>query len=225
MNKLHITTGLVLFLLFGAIFVSNQQDSLFNGVKPTPIPTLPPDNLFATRPPQTQTQQQYNEQQAQAQAQQQIVPTVGIQEPIPASVSAKIKTSRGIIELKLLGDKAPGTVRNFMNKAQSGFYKNLTFHRVEDWVIQGGDPKGDGSGGGNMPVEFNDTPFIAGSLGVASRGDGQVQNDAQFFITKTESSHLNGKYTNFGMVTSGMDIVNSTAIGDKILDITIEIKQ
>jgi len=72
-----------------------------------------------------------------------------------------------------------------------------------------------------MPVEFNTKPFVVGSLGVASRGDGKVQNDAQFFITKKDSPFLNGKYTNFGIVTKGMEIVNKIEIGDKILEIQL----
>lgn len=136
--------------------------------------------------------------------------------------TATIKTSKGDIVLTLYPEVAPKTVSNFVTKSQSKFYDNKTFHRVEDWVIQGGDPKGDGTGGGNMPVEFNQKPFVKGSLGVASRGDGKVQNDAQFFITKTPAEWLNGQYTNFGIVTEGMDIVDQIAIGDKILSITVE---
>ncbi|RJQ38845.1 peptidylprolyl isomerase [Candidatus Microgenomates bacterium] len=139
-----------------------------------------------------------------------------------ASTSATIKTSKGDIVLTLYGKDAPQTVENFVNKAKNGFYSNLTFHRVEDWVIQGGDPKGDGTGGGNMPVEFNSKPFLIGSLGVASRGDGKVQNDSQFFITKKDAAWLNGQYTNFGFVTKGMDIVEKIEIGDKILGISLE---
>lgn len=141
---------------------------------------------------------------------------------ITATKAAILKTSKGDIELVLYGPDASKTVTNFITKAKSGFYKNLTFHRVEDWVVQGGDPLGNGTGGGNMPVEFNNHPFVVGSLGVASRGDGQVQNDAQFFITKRDAAWLNGQYTNFGIVTKGMDIVEKLAIGDKILGITIE---
>jgi len=133
--------------------------------------------------------------------------------------TAIIKTSRGDIELTLYPDVAPNTVANFINKAKSGFYNNLTFHRVEDWVMQGGDPDGNGTGGGSMPVEFNNKPFVIGAVGIASRGDGKVQNDAQFFITKKDSQFLNGQYTNFGIVTSGMDVVNKIQIGDKILEI------
>ncbi len=137
------------------------------------------------------------------------------------ATSAIIKTSKGDIELTLYTKDAPNTVANFVQKAQSGFYNNLIFHRVEDWVIQGGDPLGNGTGGGSMPVEFNNKPFIVGSLGVASRGDGKVQNDAQFFITKKDSQFLNGQYTNFGIVKSGMDVVEKIEIGDRILGITI----
>lgn len=140
-------------------------------------------------------------------------------------VSAKtaiIKTSKGDISLELYPDDAPNTVANFAGKAKSGFYNNLIFHRVEDWVIQGGDPLGSGTGGGNMPVEFNNKPFVVGSVGIASRGDGKVQNDSQFFIVKTDAQFLNGKYTNFGIVTKGMDVVSQIEISDKILGITLK---
>lgn len=138
------------------------------------------------------------------------------------SNTAIIKTEKGDIELSLYPNDAPNTVNNFVSKVRSGFYNNLTFHRVEDWVIQGGDPLGNGTGGGSVPVEFNAKPFVIGSVGIASRGDGRVQNDAQFFITKRESLFLNGEYTNFGIVTKGMDVANKIEIGDKILGITIE---
>lgn len=137
------------------------------------------------------------------------------------ATTAVIKTERGNIAITLYPTEAPDTVSNFLQKAKSGFYNNLTFHRVEDWVIQGGDPDGNGTGGGNMPVEFNNKPFVVGAVGIASRGDGKVQNDAQFFIIKKDSQFLNGKYTNFGIVTKGMDVVNKIEIGDKILGINI----
>ncbi|MCL5970839.1 MAG: peptidylprolyl isomerase [Patescibacteria group bacterium] len=133
-----------------------------------------------------------------------------------------MKTSKGDIVLSLYDKDAPGTVQNFINKAKSGFYNNLTFHRVEDWVIQGGDPAGNGTGGGKMQTELNDKPFVIGSLGVARGADLNISNDAQFFITKKDASWLNKQYTNFGMVEKGMDVVENIQIGDKILEITIE---
>ncbi|HSA83611.1 MAG TPA: peptidylprolyl isomerase [Patescibacteria group bacterium] len=169
-------------------------------------------------PPKNQNQQSLQntqQQQTQQQPQQQ-------QKTLEATYNAVIKTTKGNISLTLRADKAPNTVINFINKAESNFYTNLIFHRVEDWVIQGGDPLGNGTGGGNIPVEFNDLPFVTGALGAASRGDGQVQNDAQFFITTSDASWLNGAYTNFGIVTEGMDVAKSISVGDKILGITVE---
>lgn len=240
MNKLHLITGTILFFLVCSIFFITQKDSLFSGVKPSAIPTLPPDNLFATIIPdrnslqdpysqqgalqaqrQQAAQQQAQQQQQQA-AQQQVVPTAGVEEPIPATVSAKIVTVKGTIVLKLFGDKAPNTVKNFITKVRSGFYKGLKFHRVEDWVIQGGDPQGNGTGGGQMATELNDIPFVRGSLGVARGSNRDLSNDSQFFITKKDSSHLNNDYTNFGTVESGLDVVDKIAIGDIIQEITIE---
>lgn len=138
------------------------------------------------------------------------------------ATSAIIKTAKGDIELTLYPKDAPNTVANFVNKAKSGFYANKIFHRVEDWVIQGGDPLGNGTGGGKMATELNNKPFVVGSLGVARGGDMKISNDAQFFITKTEASWLNNQYTNFGVVTKGMDVANKIDVGSKILGITTQ---
>lgn len=136
--------------------------------------------------------------------------------------TATIKTSKGDIEIQLYHEDAPKTVENFVKKAQSDYYKNLTFHRVEDWVIQGGDPLGNGTGGGSIPTELNKKPFGVGAVGVARAGDIKVSNDSQFFITKKDASWLNEQYTNFGQVTKGMDVVNKMEIGDKILSISVQ---
>lgn len=135
---------------------------------------------------------------------------------------AVVKTSKGDIELILYPDSAPITVDNLVKKSKNGFYNNLTFHRVEDWVIQGGDPLGNGTGGGQLPTELNDRPFVQGSLGVARGGDINISNDAQFFITKTPADWLNKQYTNFGTVTKGLDVVQKIVKDDKILGITVE---
>lgn len=137
-------------------------------------------------------------------------------------INAIIKTVRGDIDLTLYPEAAPKTVANFVKKSNAGFYRNLTFHRVEDWVIQGGDPLGNGTGGGSIPTELNDKPFVAGSLGVARGQDINISNDAQFFITKSDASWLNKQYTNFGMVTKGMDVVQKMQKGDMIQSIIIQ---
>ena len=168
---------------------------------------------------------------AETQTEKQLLPSVsdktqstpsGIITDMNNAQKAIIKTEKGDITLTLYPADAPKTVANFIEKAKSGFYKNLTFHRVEDWVVQGGDPLGTGTGGGNMPTELNNKPFIVGSLGVARGGNIKISNDAQFFITTTDASWLNGQYTNFGIVTNGMDIVKNIEVGDKILEITTE---
>lgn len=236
MNKWAIPLVLIIILVFGVLLFLNQG-------KAANVPQLPADaNTFQPITPATNSQQggqvqgaQANSQQAQqAAAQQQAAQQQAAEQqaalqatltPAPqmkASYSAVISTTEGDITVTLRGDAAPRTVQNFINKANSGFYKNLTFHRVEDWVIQGGDPNGDGSGGGNMQTEINQLPFTAGSLGVARKNDIRVSNDSQFFITKTDASWLNEQYTNFGNVTDGMDVVQKMKIGDKILSITVE---
>lgn len=135
------------------------------------------------------------------------------------SSKAIIETSRGNITVELYNQDSQRAVENFFIKSQTGFYDNLTFHRVENWVIQGGDPSGNGTGGGTMPSEYNEKPFLTGSLGMARGGDRTVSNDAQFFITKEDSPHLDGEYINFGIVTEGMDVVRDIQIGDKILGV------
>jgi len=135
--------------------------------------------------------------------------------------NAVIKTDKGDIKVGLYENVAPKTVENFTDKAKSGYYQNLIFHRVEDWVVQGGDPLGNGTGGGNIATELSDVPFAIGSLGVARGGDIEVSNDSQFFICTKDCSWLTGQYTNFGEVTEGMEVVNDLEIGDKIISIEI----
>lgn len=135
-----------------------------------------------------------------------------------------IETAKGRIVAKLYTDAAAGvpkTIANFEDKANKGFFNGLVFHRVENWVIQGGDPAGTGAGGGKMPSEYNTLPFKVGALGVARAGDKALNSDSQFFIVKTAADYLNGDYTNFGEVVSGMDVVNKIAIGDKMNKVTV----
>lgn len=138
------------------------------------------------------------------------------------AMQATVQTSKGSFVIALNPTSAPKTVENFIAKAKSDFYKNLTFHRVEDWVVQGGDPDGNGTGGGSMPTELSQTPFVRGSVGVARGMDIQISNDAQFFICTKDCDWLTGAYTLFGQVTEGMDVVDSMAIGDTITGISVE---
>lgn len=129
----------------------------------------------------------------------------------------------GTVRMALRTDKAPNTVATFTAKANAGAYNGLTFHRVvADFVVQGGDPRGDGTGGGNQPTELNDLPFCVGALGIARAGDIRVSNDSQWFICIGACRFLDAMYTNFGQVTSGMDVASAIKIGDKIKSITVE---
>jgi len=124
--------------------------------------------------------------------------------------SANIVTSLGTIKVKFYGDESPVTVNNFLNLAQKGFYNNVIFHRViKDFMIQGGDPTGTGTGGPGYQFadEFNSHKLVAGSLAMANAGANT--NGSQFFIvTASATPWLDGVHTNFGEVVSGMDVVN-----------------
>jgi len=127
----------------------------------------------------------------------------------------------GSFTIQLRPDKAPTTVARFAAKSREGFYDGLTFHRVEDWVTQGGDPLGTGTGGGRVPSEYNDLPFKLGAVGIARGQDPAFNNDSQWFVVKKDSTFLDKQYTNFGQVTQGMDVVAGIKIGDKIKSIKI----
>lgn len=144
--------------------------------------------------------------------------------PNQASTKATITLEKGgSIVIQLRPDKAPKTVSIFALKAKSGFYDGLTFHRVvAGFVVQGGDPKGDGTGGGNQCTELSDLPFIKGAVGIARGNDINISNDSQFFICIGNCLNLNGAYTNFGQVISGQDVADNVKIGDKIKTITVE---
>lgn len=123
---------------------------------------------------------------------------------------AVIETKKGNIELVLFEEDAPNTVANFEGLANKGFYDGLTFHRViPDFVIQGGCPKGNGTGGPGYTIkcEINENKHVAGALSMAHAG--KDTGGSQFFITHSPQPHLDGVHTVFGKVTKGMDVVNS----------------
>ena len=135
-----------------------------------------------------------------------------------------VKTDKGDIEGVLYPSKAPVTVANFLNLAKRGYYDGLKFHRViPDFMVQGGDPTGTGSGGPGYRFEDECTPEFKhdkpGIFSMANAGPGT--NGSQFFITHVPTPWLDGKHTVFGSVTKGQDIVNAVAQGDKIKSIEI----
>jgi cyclophilin family peptidyl-prolyl cis-trans isomerase len=124
--------------------------------------------------------------------------------------NATLHTREGAIELELYPDAAPKTVENFEKLSRDGFYEGVIFHRViPDFMIQGGDPTGTGTGGPGYEFEdeFNEHRVTRGALAMANAGPNT--NGSQFFIvTAEEASWLDGKHTVFGRVTAGMDVVD-----------------
>ena len=136
--------------------------------------------------------------------------------------TATISTSKGDIEVELFFDIAPMTVLNFIELANSGFYNGLLFHRVvPNFVVQGGDPRGDGWGGPDWYIrcEYSTERYKRGSLGVATSG--KDTGGSQFFITLSPQPHLDSRYTVFGEVTKGMELADLIVKGDLISKITI----
>ena len=138
------------------------------------------------------------------------------------SPHAYLETDRGVIEIELAIIDAPLTVANFVTLARSGFFDDVAIHRVvPDFVAQGGDPRGDGEGGPGYTIrdEINTRPYLRGTVGMAL--DGPDTGGSQFFITHSPQPHLDGRYTVFGHVVSGMDVVDHLAPGDVIQRIRI----
>lgn len=138
-----------------------------------------------------------------------------------------LATGRVIIELR--PDLAPQHVARVKELTRQGFYNGLKFHRViEGFMAQTGDPKGDGTGGSgkNLPAEFSSEKFVRGTVGAARTNDTNSA-DSQFFITFDKTPHLNGQYTIWGQVVSGMELIDGIARGeppmnpDKIVKMTV----
>ncbi len=132
-------------------------------------------------------------------------------------------TSRGGVKLELLPDAAPWTVVTFVKLVRSGFYDGLTFHRVvPNFVVQGGDPRGDGWGGPGFTIrtEISTEEYKRGTCGIASAG--KDTEGCQFFITHCPTPHLDGRYTIFARVIEGMTAVDRIQIGDRILSVSLD---
>ncbi len=158
--------------------------------------------------------------------------------PAEGEETVILETSYGNITIKLFGDRAPKTVANFKKLVESGFYNNLIFHRIiEGFMIQGGDPTGDGTGGPGYTVEAEISPdlsHIAGAVATARQADTvnptKASSGSQFYIVHNDTGALglDGDYTIFGQVIAGQNVVNAIAIAqtdysDKPLqDIVIE---
>lgn len=140
------------------------------------------------------------------------------------SLHALFDTDRGQIKVELYPDKAPLTVASFVNLARKGFYDGLNFHRViPDFMIQGGCPKGTGTGGPGYKFEDETNNGVRHERGVLSMANaGPNTNGSQFFITHIKTDWLDGKHTVFGKVTEGLEVVDAVKQGDAIKSVKIE---
>jgi cyclophilin family peptidyl-prolyl cis-trans isomerase len=137
-------------------------------------------------------------------------------------IVATVSTDKGAFTIELLPEDAPLNVDNFIELARRGFFNGIAFHRVvPNFVIQGGDPRGDGNGGPGYQIrcEINEVPYDRGAVGMALSG--KDTGGSQWFVTHSPQPHLDGGYTVFGRVTQGMDVVDAIARGDRIRTVTV----
>ena len=142
---------------------------------------------------------------------------------------AILDTDRGTIVIEFYPAVAPKTVENFETLTKKGFYNGLTFHRVvPGFVVQGGDPKGDGSGGPGYDVPAEISPaekHLRGTVATARLGDAvnpdRKSSGSQFYICLAAQPSLDGQYTIFGGVVEGMDVVDQIQVGDHIKKVTL----
>jgi cyclophilin family peptidyl-prolyl cis-trans isomerase len=128
-----------------------------------------------------------------------------------------LETTRGLIEIELAVGEAPLTSHTIIALARKGFFTNIPFHRVvPNFVVQGGDPRGDGEGGPNFTIrdENNQLPYLRGAVGMAL--DWRDTGGSQFFITHSPQPHLDARYTIFGRVVKGMEVVDQLQQWDVI---------
>jgi|TARA_B100001971_G_C18245614_1_gene574035 cyclophilin family peptidyl-prolyl cis-trans isomerase len=141
------------------------------------------------------------------------------------STISTMLTNKGEFKFELYSKRAPNTVANFIELVESGFYDGLTFHRYEPgFVIQGGDPKGDGTGGSEKTIQLeihSDLKHEKGAVGMARSQDPNSAS-SQFYIVLEPAHSLDGNYAVFGKVTKGMEVVKSLRVGDKIEKVTIK---
>ena len=140
----------------------------------------------------------------------------------PYSPQAYIETDKGTIQIELTVLDAPWTVANFIALAARGFFNGVAVHRVvPDFVVQDGDPRGDGEGGPGYTIrdELNERPYLRGTVGMAL--DWRDTGGSQFFITHSPQPHLDARYTVFGHVVSGMDVVDAIEPWDVVRQVRI----
>lgn len=141
-----------------------------------------------------------------------------------SKATVTIETPKGKIKFRFYTKDAPNTTARIVELIQSGFYNGLNFHRVEPgFVIQGGDPNGNGTGGSGkkLNAEFNQRKHLLGTVAMA-RAQDPNSADSQFYISLAPTPQLDGSYTVFGQVSEGIEVVQKIAVGDKMTKVSVE---
>lgn len=136
----------------------------------------------------------------------------------------RVETDKGAFVMHLYSKMMPITVANLVRLATDGFYDGLTFHRVEDWVVQGGDPAGDGTGGPGWTIQFESSRHLKHSKYAVGMARNQLDvNSAgsQFYIVKSDADFLDGSYACFGKVVEGFEVIDQIEEGDVMISVTI----
>lgn len=217
----------VLALVIG--FIKNASSSILASPSPastflnqqTPPPSPNPDELLFIDQKPTQPQATPQPAELPLEKVKKLSKFPGVLKPEDLqNKKAVIETSKGRIELEIYPE-SPKAASNFLLLSANGFYNNLTFHRVEDWVLQGGDPTGNGTGGPGY--KFEDEPvtkdYVRGIVAMANAGPDT--NGSQFFILKKDYP-LEPNYTIFGKVILGLEVVDKLMVGDMMQKVTIE---
>lgn len=213
---------LVIFIFGAGIYftVSKFKQDVRN-VTASPSPSPATIDFLINKTPPPGSSQQGEPQELPLAKNKRLSQFPGILQPeVLANKKALIQTSKGIIQLKIYPE-ASMAASNFILLSANGFYDGLTFHRVEDWVIQGGDPEGTGRGGPGyqFPDEAVTRSYTRGIVAMANSGPDT--NGSQFFILKKDTP-LPPKYTIFGAVISGQEVVDKITVGDIMQKVVIQ---
>ncbi len=209
--------GVVVFQLNSSPSPQNETPAQFSSPKPGASGSIPQASASpALSPPDPQTSPSASIAAA---------PDLTMDSNGLSKATVVIATTQGIIKIKLYPKEAPKTVQRVIELIHKGFYNGLTFHRVvPGFVIQGGDPSGNGTGGSGqkLDAEFSQSlKHLEGSVAMARAADPNSA-DSQFYISLGSHPHLDQKYTIFGMVTEGIDVARKIKIGDKMTNVSLQ---
>ncbi|HIE28782.1 TPA: peptidylprolyl isomerase [Candidatus Poribacteria bacterium] len=215
--KFKALLALALLLVGCILLVSCKKESAPQSAQPSKLTGAPPSEVQEEAPAQETTEAPKAEDTGPPNE-------AEIAEAKEADEVAVLETAKGKIVIELYPDSAPVTVANFRKLIKRRFYDGLAFHRyIEDFVIQGGDPKGDGTGGPGYTIkdEFNERKHLTGTVAMA-KTNAPNSAGSQFYICLAPAPHLNGSYTVFGQVIQGMDNVFKLRQGDRMTKVTLE---